>query len=122
MQQTAYVASWFIGGSAIPILDLLEIPNKLKMNSYSVKIDTEKVFDSLDHDFIIPASKNFVFKSNLIARIKTFLVEQESCDINGGVTTKHFRLKSCTSGRPYIRISFYFMIRNSVYLEILFIF
>ena len=87
------------------------------MNSYSVKIDTEKAFDSLDYDFIIPASKNFVFKSNFIARIKTFLVEQESCDINGGVTTQYFRLKSCTSGRPYIRISFYFMIRNSAYFD-----
>ena len=78
-------------------------------------IDIEKIFDSLDHDFIswfyITALKKFGFKSSFMDWVKIFLYQQESCVVNGDVTNQYFRLKISI----YISISFYFMLRNSVW-------
>ena len=92
-EQTAYVAKRFIGEGGRLISDLLEMSDKLNIKGYLVTADIEKVFDSLDHDFIIATLKKFGFKSNFINWIKIFLNDQESCVLNGGVTTKYFKLE-----------------------------
>ena len=115
-EQTAYVAKRFIGEGGRLISDLLEMSDKLNRKGYLVTVDIEKVFDSLDHDFMIATLKKFGFKSNFINRIKIFLNDQESCVLNGGVTTKYFKLeRGARQGDP---ISAYLFI---LALKILFI-
>ena len=115
-EQTAYVAERFIGEGGRLISDLLEMSDKLNIKGYLVTVDIEKAFDSLDHDFIIATLKKFGFKSNFINWIKIFLDDQESCVLNGGVTTKYFKLeRGARQGDP---ISVYLFI---LALEILFI-
>ena len=87
-QQTEYRASRYISGCGRLISDLLDVTEKFKTNGYLVKIDIEKAFDSLDHSFFITALEKFGFGTNFIDWIKNFLNEQESCVINGGVTTQ----------------------------------
>lgn len=59
------MANRFTGESNRLILDHLETSNKLRINSYLMTIDTEKTFDSLDHDFINVALEKFGLKSIL---------------------------------------------------------
>ena len=92
-EQTAYVVKRFIGEVGRLISDLLEMSDKLNIKGYLITVDIEKAFDSLDHHFIIATLKKFGFKSNFINWIKIFLNDQESCVLNGGVTTKYFKLE-----------------------------
>ena len=56
-------------------------------------MDIEKVFDSLDHSFLISTLKLYGFGSYFIDWIKILLRKQESCVVNRGVSTKYFELK-----------------------------
>ena len=62
--------------------------------------DIEKTFDLLDHTCLIRALEKFGFVKTFIDWIKIFLNEQESCVINGGITTKFFKLEKGTQGDP----------------------
>ena len=78
-------------------------------------MDIEKVFDSLDHDFLLSALKKFGFGENFIHWIKVLFNNQQSCVINGGFTTRYFNLEKVTrQGYP---ISAYLFIPA---LEVLF--
>ena len=91
-QQTAYVQNRNIGESGRLISDIIEIANTLQMEGFLVTMDVEKAFDSLDHKFLISVLKKFGFSQNFISWIVVILKNQESCVINGGRTTKYFKL------------------------------
>ena len=55
-------------------------------------MDIEKVFDSLDHSFLISVLKKFGFGKNFIAWIEVLLKDQQSCVRNGRTTTQYFEL------------------------------
>ena len=79
-------------------------------------IDSEKAFDSINHVFLIAGLKKYGFGANFIDWIKILLNNQESCVINGGHTTKYFKLeRGARQGDP---ISLYLFI---LALEIFFI-
>ena len=61
--------------------------------SYLVTMDTEKAFDSLDHNFLLSVLKKIGFGQNLIYWIKVLLNDQQTCVINGGFTTPYFKLE-----------------------------
>ena len=78
-------------------------------------IDIQKAFDSVNHQFLILALKRHGFGKMFTKWAKTLLYNQESCIINGGFTTKYFKLDKCTrEGDP---ISAYLFI---LVLEIVF--
>ena len=100
-QETAYVAQRFIGESGRLISDLLNVTKKLMVKGYLVTINIEKTFDSLDHTFLISALEKFGFGKTSIDWIKIFFNDQESCVINGGITTKYVKLeKGAQQGDP----------------------
>ena len=92
-QQTAYVAQRCINESGRLISDLLSVAKKMKVKGYLVTIDIEKAFDSLSHTFLISVLEKCGFEKSFIDWIKIFLNDQELCAINGGITTKYFKLE-----------------------------
>ena len=78
-------------------------------------MDVEKAFDSLDHKFLISVLKKIGFDQNFTSWVEIILKNQESCVINGGTTTKYFKLnRGARKGDP---ISALFILA----LEILFL-
>ena len=115
--QTIYVNDRLLGESGRLIADIIETCNLEEIEVYLVAIDCEKAFDSLKHIFLITALEHYGFGNDFIDRIKILLKNQESCVINGGHTTKYFRLeRGARQGDP---ISAYIFI---LAIKILFIF
>ena len=56
-------------------------------------MDTEKVFNSLDHDFLCSVLRKFRFGKNFIKWIKILLKDQLLCVINCGTSTQYFKLE-----------------------------
>ena len=99
--QTAYVKNRCISEICRLISDVIEMCDILDIAGYLFTMDIEKVFDSLDHDFLLFALKRFGFGENLIHWIKVLLNKQQSCVINGGFTTRYFNLeKGAHQGDP----------------------
>ena len=55
-------------------------------------MDIEKVFDSLDHKFILAVLKKFGFDENFVSWVAVLLNNQEPFVINSGSTTQYFLL------------------------------
>ena len=56
-------------------------------------MDTERVFGSVNHLFLITAIEKYVFKENFIKQIQILIQNQESCVSNGETTTNYFKLQ-----------------------------
>ena len=78
------------------ISEILEISDLLKIKGLLLTIDIEKAFDSVDHRVLINVLKTFGFEKNLIRWIRMLLKNEESCLINGGITTNYFKLERST--------------------------
>ena len=61
-QRTAYVKNGFIRESGRLISDIIEIGGWLNIAGFLAIMDIEKVFDSLDHIFLISLFKKFGFR------------------------------------------------------------
>ena len=53
LQWTAYIQNRYIGDAGRLISDIVDISDKLSIDGYLVAVDTEKAFDSLDHEFLL---------------------------------------------------------------------
>ena len=106
--QSAYVDGRFISEGGRLIADALQITSVLKLNGMWVTADIQKAFDSVNHQFLTLALKRYGFGKTFIKWIKTLLNNQESCIINGGITTKYFKLdKGTHQGDPISAYFFY---------------
>ena len=94
--QTAYVENRFIGESGRLIADILETCDREKLEGLLLAIDIEKAFDSLEHDFLIAVLEKYGFGGEFLNWIKILLNDQQSCVVNGGHTTRHFKLERRT--------------------------
>ena len=68
----------------------------LNKEGFLVTINIEKVFDSVNHHFLIAILEKIGFGTEFIEWIKVLLNNQESCVINGGKTSKYSKLESRT--------------------------
>ena len=114
--QSAYVGGRFISESGRLVSNLLEISDTLKWDGLLATIDIQKAFDSVDHAFIVSTLERYGFGNRFVRWVKSLLKNKESCIINGGNTTKYFKLEKDTiQGGP---VSVYLFI---LVLEILFL-
>ena len=98
------------------IADIIEI-NDIQ---FLATMDIKKAFDSLDHTSFLYWKKNG-FSNNFVSWIETLISKQESCVINGGITTQYFHLErgACHGDpiSPYIFILalevLSFLVRNN---------
>ena len=80
-----------------------------------VTVNIEKTFDSVNHLFLIVMLEKIGFGTEFIEWTKILLNNQESCVINGGKTSKYFKLgRGTRQGDP---ISTYLFI---IVLEVVF--
>ena len=77
--QGAYVKGRFINEGSRQISDSLEISYNLKIKGFLMTLDTEKVFDSVSHLFLIPALEKYGFKEDFIKWIQILTKNQEFC-------------------------------------------
>ena len=91
--QTAYVKNRVISEIGRLISDILEIAKTLTLEGFLVTIDIEEEFDSVNHCFLLQILRKFRFGIDFVSWIKKILQNQESCIINGGKTTKYFKLE-----------------------------
>ena len=91
----------------------------MKVKGYLVTIDIKKAFHSLDHTFLISALEKFGFGKTFIDWIKIFLNEQESCVVNGGITTKYFKLKKGGRQGDPVSAFLFILCLEILYIEIL---
>ena len=94
--QTAYVKDRYIGESVRLIYDMLEYADKNNIEAILFSADFQKVFDSIDHTFILAVLKSYGFGPDFIQWVKTFLNNAESCVMNGGKSTGYFPLQRGT--------------------------
>ena len=65
----------------------------MKLVGLLATIDIQKVFDSVDHAFLISTLERYGTGNRFVRWVKILLKNQESCIINGGNTTKYFKLE-----------------------------
>ena len=91
--QMAYVKGRNIGESIRRIDDLLEYVDKENLDGLIFAVGIEKVFDSIDHNFLLATLTKYGFGSNFIQWIKTLVSNCESCVINNGFSTGFFLIE-----------------------------
>ena len=101
--QTAFVKNRCTSESRRLISDVTEMCDRLDIPGYLVTMNIEKVFYSLDHDFLLSVFKKIGFVENFIHWIKASLNNQQSCVANGDFTTRYFNLeKGALQGDPVL--------------------
>ena len=81
-----------------------EVSNK---EGFLVTIDIEKAFDSVNHHFLIAILEKIGFGTEFIEWINVLLNNQESCAINGGKTSKYFKLERGTRQGDFCLFIYY---------------
>ena len=89
--QSGYVDGRFTSEGGRLIADILQITDKLKLSGMLVTIDIQKVFGSVNHQFLTLALKRYGFGKKFMKRVKTLSNNQELYIINGGFTKKYFK-------------------------------
>ena len=91
-RQTMSVNERSIGESGRLMDGVIKVCDLQKISGYLLTIAFEKVFDSLNHKFLIALTK-YGFGEDFIDWIKILSTNQESCEINRGRTTTSFHLE-----------------------------
>ena len=87
----------------------------LNKEGFLVTINIEKAFDSVNHHFLIAILGKIGFRTEFIEWIKALLNNQESCVINGGKTSKYFKLKRGTRQGDPISAYLFIIVLEAVF-------
>ena len=71
----------------------MQTNDALNLSVMLVTIDIQKAFDSVNHQCLTLALKRYGFSKTFIKRVKTLLNNQKPGIVNGGFTTKYFKLE-----------------------------
>ena len=88
-----YVKDRYIGETVRSILDIMEFTDKENIPDILIFIDFKKAFDTLEWQYLFNCLKAFNFGQNLIAWVKTFYPNIQSCVINNGMASDYFTLE-----------------------------
>ena len=91
--QTGYVKDRYIGETIRSVFDIMDFTAKESIPGLMIFIDFEKVFDSVEWDFLLCCLKSFNFGPNFIHWVKTFYRNIQSCVINNGLSSEYFKLE-----------------------------
>ena len=91
--QTGYVKDRYIGETVRSILNIMEFTDKENIPDILIFIDFKKAFDTLEWQYLFNCLKAFKFGPNLIAWVKTFYQNIQSCVINNGLASNYFTLE-----------------------------
>jgi len=91
--QTGYVKGRFISEAARSILDVMDYTKKQNILGILLFIDLEKVFDSLNWNFMLKCLNAFGFGPGLIRWIETFYSNKSSCVFNNGLCTPYVEVQ-----------------------------
>ena len=80
--QTAYVKGRYTSESVRLIDDLLKYAEDENVDGILFAADTEKAFDSVNHNFMFAALKRFGFGNDFVRWIKTISKKSQSCVMN----------------------------------------
>ena len=94
--QMAYIKGRYIGESVRLIDDLLKYAEDENIDGILFAADTEKAFDSVNHNFMFAALKRFGFGNDFVRWIKTIFKKSQSCVMNNGTSTGYFNLERGT--------------------------
>ena len=91
--QTGYLEGRFIGQNIRQIADILQFTLDQNMSGIAVFLDFEKVFDSLEWDFLDKALEMFNFRENFGKWVKAIYKNISSCVIHNGFSSPFFLLQ-----------------------------
>ena len=91
----------YISDSGRFIFHVLETASILNKKGFLVTVDIKKGFDSVDHSFLLAVLQKYGFEERFLKWIQIPIKNQESCVVNGGITTKLFSLdRGARQGDP----------------------
>ena len=70
---------------------------------------------SVNHYFLLQIFQKFEFDRDFVSWIKTILNNQESCVINGGKTTKYFKLERSTQQADPISVNLFMQVLETFF-------
>ena len=88
----------------------------LNLKGYIVTLDIEKSFDSLSHSFLLVCLKKYEYRNNFIKWVEMLPECQVSCIINGGNTTKYFKLQKGARQRDPISVYLFIFCHDIVFI------
>ena len=72
--------------------DVLETASILNKKGFLVTVNIRKAFSSVDRSFFLADLKKYGFGEHFLKWIQILTESQDSCVVNGGITTKFVRL------------------------------
>ena len=78
----------YISQSRRLIYDVLETASILNKKGFLVTVDIEKMFDSVDHSFLLAVLQKYGFGERFLKWIQILIKNKKYCVANGGITTK----------------------------------
>ena len=91
--QVGYIKGRFIGENVCIIEDMIQYTNKNDIPGLLVLIDFEKVFETIEWDFLFKTLKSYNFGKTFIDWIKLLYSNITACTINNGYLSHNFTLE-----------------------------
>ena len=78
----------YINESGRLIYDVLQTASILNKKGFLLTVDIKKAFNSVNHSFLLAVLQKYCFGEWFLKWIQILIKNQETCVVNGGITTK----------------------------------